>query len=180
MTTHSPEGPPPPEAAPTPEGGLRRLDRLLAATETVLGGVLVGGITVIVLWQIAMRYVFDRPLAWTEELSRYLFIWLSLIGAALAFQRGSHFLFDQLVGGLSGRIRTVVTTVAQGIVTVILLGGLFFGVRLAYLVRVERSAALDLPMVWVYAALPVSVAFMLIHMVARISGNVGGEKTGWR
>ena len=70
----------------------------------MLAGSLVLTVFVVVLFQVVMRYLFERPNPWTEELSRFGFIWLSMLGAALAVELRTHFVFDQLVGRLRPKL----------------------------------------------------------------------------
>jgi TRAP-type transport system small permease protein len=125
-----------------------------------------------------MRYVFAHPNAWTEELSRYAFIWLSLLGASLASKRGAHFLFDSAVNRLPTSMRRIVDLAVSLLVGGSLVGAIMLGTELAAAVRFQRSPALEIPMVWVYAALPVAASLMLLHLVAGRHGAIEGEP-GW-
>jgi TRAP-type transport system small permease protein len=157
---------------------LTRLDRVAAAVEQAAAVALVLAIVAAVLVQVVMRYIFARPNPWTEELSRYFFIWLSLLGASLATKKEAHFLFESAVAVLPPAARVLVRRAVTVLVAVMLLGVVVLGVRLASLARHQRSPALDLPMVWVYAALPVSAALMLLHIGAGKAERSAGEP-GW-
>ena len=50
--------------------------------------------TVVVFLQVVYRYVLTQPLHWSEELARYLFVWLSILGATLGLQKRGHFGLD--------------------------------------------------------------------------------------
>ena len=84
---------------------VRRLDRWMVALEKAVAGSLVLAVFVVVLLQVIMRYLFERPNPWSEELSRFCFIWLSMIGASLALESQSHFAFDLAVTKLPRRPR---------------------------------------------------------------------------
>jgi TRAP-type transport system small permease protein len=161
--------------AKRPETSLSAIDRWAVKIETVAASGLVVAIVAIVLVQVVMRYVFARPNPWTEELSRFAFIWLSLIGASLATKRGAHFLFESAVARLPLRLRSLIAGAVTLLVATMLLGSLVTGAELAFQSRVQRSPALDLPMVWVYAALPVSAALMLLHMAAGLTVAKEGD-----
>jgi TRAP-type C4-dicarboxylate transport system permease small subunit len=142
------------------------VDRRIVQVEIVVATGLVLTIVMTVLAQVVMRYVFTRPNPWTEELSRFAFIWLSLIGSSLATKHRAHFMFESSVNLLAPAIRRFVARVTLVLVSAMLLGIFSVGVQLAQQVRFERSPALDLPMVWVYSALPISTGLMLLHIVA--------------
>ena len=112
-----------------------------------------------VSWQVFTRFVLSDPSSYTEELARYLLIWIGLIGAAYASGRGLHLAIDLLPSRLAGRsgrglaitIKLCVTAFAVGVLVV---GGLQL-VRLTLSLG-QTSAALRIPIGWVYMALPLS------------------------
>ncbi len=61
---------------------------------------------------VASRYVFDSPLTWTDELASTLFLWLSMLGAAIAFRRGEHMRMTGLVSRVGPRARMFLDAVA--------------------------------------------------------------------
>ncbi|MXW56791.1 MAG: TRAP transporter small permease [Gemmatimonadales bacterium] len=145
---------------------LRALDRVLATLETYAVGVLLIAVCGVILLQVLMRYLFAWPNPWSEEVSRFCFIWLSLLGASLAVARRSHFRFDQVTGRLPPRATKVVETSAAAVVLLFALVLIGTGIALMDLTMGERSAALNLPFAFVYAAAPVSGALMVIHLLA--------------
>jgi TRAP-type C4-dicarboxylate transport system permease small subunit len=130
---------------------------------------LAGGLLLVVFLtvftQVLMRYLFSWPNPWSEELSRFCFIWLSMLGAALAVERRSHFGFDQAVKRLPPqwhRWARRVATSAVAAVSLLLIGS---GLALVQLTAGQHSPALDVPLSWVYAAVPISGLLMLIHLL---------------
>lgn len=84
-----------PEPVPAPrESGPARGVRVLLE---VAGGGLLAAESALVLAGVLFRYVLNNPLYWTEEAARLLLIWLSFVGAGLAFQRGQHLAMDVVV-----------------------------------------------------------------------------------
>jgi TRAP-type C4-dicarboxylate transport system permease small subunit len=110
-----------------------------------------------VLWQVFTRFALSDPSSFTEELARYLLIWIGLLGAAYASGQRMHLAIDLLPTRLRGRSRTAlavfghlcVVTFATGVLT---LGGLRL-VLLTFSLG-QTSAALGVPLGWVYLALP--------------------------
>ena len=144
---------------------LQGLNRALVALETYTAGALLVAVAVVVLLQVLMRYLFAYPNPWSEEVSRYCFIWLSLLGASLAVEHRAHFRFDQVTGKLAPRTKRAVETGARAVVLIFALLLIGTGIALMDLTVGERSPALNLPVALVYAAAPVSGALMVIHMV---------------
>ena len=71
------------------------LDRILTWACVALFAVLVLDVS----WQVFARQVLNSPSGWSEELAKYLFIWLGLFGAALVFGERGHIAVDFAVGG---------------------------------------------------------------------------------
>ena len=145
---------------------LRAFNRLLVRLETYAVGVLVIAVCDVVLLQVLMRYLFSYPNPWSEEVSRFCFIWVSMLGASLAVAHRSHFRFDQVTGRLPPRVRKAVKKFAAAVVLTFALLLIGTGIALMDLTMGERSAALNLPVALVYAAAPVSGVCMAIHMLA--------------
>ncbi len=130
-------------------------DRLLEAVVVVLMAVMVTD----VVWQVATRFLFGKPSSFTEELARFLLIWIGLLGACIAARRNLHTGIDLLAGRLSPKAARGVRTVAALAVAIF---GLFVlglgGLRLVELsARLgQTSAALGIPLAWVYAVVPTS------------------------
>ncbi len=132
-----------------------RLDRILGLT--LATGLAVS--VLVVLWQIFSRYVLGDPSPWTDELVRYLLIWMGLLGAAYATGQRLHLAIDLLPARLEGRARHWHGLAVQGLIIVFaiavpVLGG-FQLVRLVTQLG-QRSAALGMPLGNVYLALPLA------------------------
>ena len=153
-----------------------RFEEWVVRAETVAGIALVLVIVVAVLVQVVMRYVFASPNPWTEELSRFAFIWLSSMGAALATKTRSHFALESVVAWLSPATRALVDRVVTLIVVVLLGTIAATGSALAYGARLERSPARAGPMRFVYAAMPLSAALMLLHVAVHATAAEEGER----
>lgn len=142
-----------------------------SALDRALGWVLVAimAVSVVnVLWQVFTRFVLADPSSYTEELARYLLIWIGLVGAAYAAGRRMHLAIDLLPDRLTGRARaavgvTIEIAVASFAVAILIVGGM----RLVLLTLSlgQRSAALGIPLGYVYLALPISGALIVWYAV---------------
>jgi TRAP-type C4-dicarboxylate transport system permease small subunit len=138
---------------------VRRLVELVSAG-------LMAAITGVVAFQVLTRYVLQHPAAWPEEAARYLFVWVALLGGALGVDRGVHFSLDLLTSRFPSR---VASRLAAGIdlacaAFAALLA--WHGATLAWRVREQPSAALEIPMTWPYAAIPVAALLMAWSLAA--------------
>lgn len=97
----------------------RFLNRLLQV-ETVCSVVILGVLIVIISSQVFLRYVFNSPFVWAEELSALLLIYLSFITGDVVFKRNAHISIDYAVGFFSPGLRTVTEMVVAGMICVCL------------------------------------------------------------
>lgn len=132
--------------------------------------VLVLGVSVLnVLWQVFTRYVLGDPSSYTEELARYLLIWIGLVGAAYASGRRLHLAIDLVPDSLGGKARrrlaiAIELLAALFAVSVLIIGGLRL-VQFTFSLG-QTSAALGLKMGYVYLALPIS-GFLTVWFAVR-------------
>lgn len=139
-----------------------RIDRLLGGFVALAMALAVAT----VLWQVFTRYVLDDPSSFTDELVRYLLIWIGLLGAAYAAGQRLHLAIDLLPSRLEGRSRHLLDLAVQALIftfagAVMVLGGLEL-VRLT-LALGQTSAALGVPLGWVYLAAPLAGLFLMFY-----------------
>jgi TRAP-type C4-dicarboxylate transport system permease small subunit len=148
--------------------GLRRgVDRMVEGTLVVLMSAMVLN----VLWQIFTRFVLRDPSSYTEELARFLLIWVGLLGACYALRQGMHLAIDALVARLGQR-----TAKLASLLSLACVGGFGLGVMViggAHLVQLtlaleQTSAALRVPLGYVYLALPLCGGLILFYTVATL------------
>jgi C4-dicarboxylate transporter DctQ subunit len=143
---------------------LKSVNRRAVAVERLLAGSLVLAVFVVVLMQVVLRYLFERPNPWT-----------SMLGAALAVELRTHFVFDQLVGMLKPKLQMLARRCSTALVAALAVGLILFGFQLVDLASSQRSPALDLPVSWIYASVPVAGFLMLLHIAAALDTVVGSR-----
>jgi TRAP-type C4-dicarboxylate transport system permease small subunit len=95
------------------ERGLNRMRHVLVRALEGALGLAMAVLVLAVVWQVVSRFVLSRPSSWTEELARALMIWVSFLGAAVAYARGGHLGVDYFVNRLAAPSRRVVTVGAH-------------------------------------------------------------------
>ncbi len=155
-----------------------RLERLsLGLNRAVEYLLFAGGLTMalVVAVQVFCRYVLNHSLFWSEELARYLLVWITFLGASCAYRRSSHPGVDVLYVRLpaAGRkiVRLLVTAGAAFFFFILLV----WGGKFAWFVRFQVSPALGLCKGLVYAVVPLSGAVMLVHAAAFLARELGGR-----
>ncbi|MGH8193584.1 MAG: TRAP transporter small permease [Woeseiaceae bacterium] len=147
------------------------LNRAIRVIDTVFRAVLASLMAVMVLcvtWQIISRYLLGQPSTWTEELSRFLLIWVGLLGGSYAYHMKMHLGLDLLTERLPARARRIQARFVHVVVIIFavtaLIGG---GLRLIWLNYDlnQYSAALNLPIAIVYLSLPISGLMFVVYAV---------------
>ncbi|TWT79291.1 2,3-diketo-L-gulonate TRAP transporter small permease protein YiaM [Planctomycetes bacterium CA13] len=139
------------------------LTRLLELTLILAMGFLV----IDVLWGVFSRMLASwgmlaRQSSWTEELARYLMIWVGLLGASLAFESRSHLGVDYFVGKFHPAGRKILKLGALLVVLLFAIGVLLIGgwqLVSRTLALKQDTPALGIPKGWVYLAVPISGVF---------------------
>jgi len=135
-------------------------------------GILFSLIVLFIFIQVVFRYLFNNSLNWTEELAKYLFVWMTFLGSASAFKDHIHIGVDFFVELLPARYKRfakrmdiLLITLFSGIVAVI-----------GYIWTVEvwgtLSPALELPIaIVIYAALPTASAIICVLGIRQLANN---------
>lgn len=127
--------------------------------------------TILVIMNVILRKVFNSGLSWSEEASRFLFIWVTFLGSILANNaalHGEHMRMDFIVEKLTGVPRKLVEVVALLIVLVIL-GTLFIGgVEVVQQTWPFLTSALEIPRGAVYLCAPIGFGYMFIQTLTKL------------
>lgn len=140
-----------------------------ATIDKIIGGilmVLLSVITLDVLWGVFTRYALGNQASWSEELARFLLIWIGILGAAYASGQRMHLAIDLLGPKLEPdkqrRLqRFIDLLILIFALTVLVIGGL----RLLYITQAlgQLSAALRIPMAVVYSVIPLSGLLVIFY-----------------
>jgi TRAP-type C4-dicarboxylate transport system permease small subunit len=145
----------------------RWVDRSLATALIILMAAMVLTVT----WQVLTRFILRQPSDFTEELARFLLIWIGLLGASYALRNRAHLGIDLLASRLAGLRRQVLDTLVYGTiilfaVLVMIVGGVRL-VQLAFALN-QISAALGIRMGYVYLVIPLSGLLIIYYSIVSI------------
>jgi len=155
---------------------------IVKVLEKLVGLLLIIGLSVIIIlmtMQIINRYFVRNPFVWTEELCRYIFVWITIMGAGLALRRfelvGVNFILDKI----PGKIQTLIRVVGLLGITLFIFILTRYGLKLLMTAVRGRtlSPALRLPMHIVYLIFPIGGTIMFIFAIACIVEVLMGK---WR
>jgi len=132
-----------------------------------LGGFILALMTLAVFVQVVLRYVFSAGIEGLDEVPRYLFVWLVMMGAAAAMHRGEHTALDYFRNRLLPRGQALVTLLTSAAGMLLFLSLIKSSFVLVPNAQLQTSAGLGLPLGYVYAAVPVGSALILLPMAWR-------------
>ena len=149
---------------------LRRFDRHFLRLNRALLMLLLALMAILVFANVVLRYTTGDSIVWAEELSRYLMIWLTFLGAGLVLRYGGHLAIDNLQNvasaGIGRLLRALIVLCIAGFaLAMIWLGSL-------YILRAwdQTTPVMELPFGLVYSALPVGFVFLLLHLAMFVRG----------
>lgn len=138
-------------------------------------------LAICVIAQVIWRYALGTPLTWSEELARYLQIWMVMLGAAVMMRKGGHLAIDLVTASLPPKVKRV-TDILVYIAIIVFFGIVVWqGIPVTMNAMKQHSPAMQANMGYVYMALPVGGALILMEAVIRfirfITTGSSDEKT---
>ena len=139
----------------------RFTNKLVKILEKIVTAMIVIAVVLIVI-QVFMRYVVSRPLSWTEQVSRYLFVWMMMLGIPIMFHRKMFMAFDLFFDSLSGNKRKILGAVIKAAICCFAVFYFKNSLNLCIQTWGRMTAGVKIPLFLVYGAQPVSALFIFI------------------
>ena len=142
-----------------------KIDKILSNVLIVIMSVMV----INVLWQVFTRFIVGVPSSFTDELARYLMIWIGILGAAYVSGRSMHVAIDVLPTRASPENQKKIMNVVYIIIIMFSLTALVIGgsrlVYISYLLG-QSSPALQIPLAFVYMVIPISGILIIFYKIS--------------
>jgi TRAP-type C4-dicarboxylate transport system permease small subunit len=152
-----------------------KLDKIVAWMLIVLMGFMVLNVS----WQVLSRYVVQNPSSFTDELSRYMLIWLGMLGAAYVAGQNQHLAIDILPNKLSGKPKMKLLILINAFVLLFALFAMVLGgsnlVYITYILE-QKSATLQLPLAYIYTIIPISGLLVIYYQIFQIDSHLKANK----
>lgn len=155
---------------------IQKVDKCLSMIENAVIILGLSAMFLILLAQVIMRYVFSRPLTWSEEAARFIFVYVSFIGISYAYRQKGHIRMEVVVNLFPQAVR-------RGLEVLINLGtiALFcymipFSFRFIGIQAGMKATATHIPMSIVYTALPLGMALSCVRLLISSLRIVWGEE----
>ncbi|WP_171038121.1 TRAP transporter small permease [Aquibacillus sediminis] len=159
--------------------GLLWIDKwILRAFERLVLAVSLLSLSIIVFSIVITRYFFDYAPPWSDELPRYIMVWLTFIGMSYCVRKGEHVVVDILFARMKGKFKKyyfsftlLVCTVFSGILT-------YYGWNLTLKMFEinQQSVSLGIPMAYIYLAIPVGCFLMAKNFLHLLIVNIFGKE----
>lgn len=143
---------------------VKTIDKILVPVLSAL----MAGLVIVVTWQVVSRYLLRSPSSYTEEIARFMLIWIGLLGAAYAYRTKMHLGLDLLTAKLTGATRLwaeLFSAACVGFFSVIVM--IVGGVQLVSLIweLKQSSAALGIQMAFIYSVIPLAGVIITLYAV---------------
>ena len=126
--------------------------------------------TILAVYQVVTRYVFNNSSSFSEELLTYSFAWMAMFAATLAFGERDHLKLDFFANKIKGKKAVVLAIATECIIFVFTILVLIYGgIALTKLTMTQLTASLAIPMGYVYCIMPVSGVLTSIYCILNIS-----------
>lgn len=153
---------------------------MLTRLEEAISCLCMAVMVAIIGMQVFNRYVLGASLVWSEELGRFLFIWSVWVGCSLAMRSDRHLRVTALAEFSGPRMRLALDVFAQ-VTTLVFCGFVVvWGIQMiGFLMRTGQEApALEVPIYWVYLALPLGMALMGVRCLQNLYALFKGRPIG--
>jgi TRAP-type C4-dicarboxylate transport system permease small subunit len=130
------------------------------------------GMALIVGAQVFSRYVLNHSIFWSDEAARFLLVWLTFLGAGVAYRQNGHASIDLLYRRFSPFGRKIAAIATDLLTLSFAAVMIFYGFRFAYFVRLQISPALFLPKWIPHSVIPIGGVILAVHALAFLTRHL--------
>lgn len=142
-----------------------RLFYILNHTEEIVIIAMFAVMVAVIFLQVIMRYVFSNSLVWSEELGKFLFVWITWLGISLGERKGEHIKITMLLDRLPFKVAQFVNLLSEIVVIAICAVTFYYGVDLVMSQMTTHYAGIKISVSWGYLAVVVGCGLMIIRSV---------------
>lgn len=151
------------------------LNVLNKAEEVTIVGMFIIMVAAIFI-QVIMRYVFQNSLVWTEELGKFLFIWISWLGISIGEKRGEHIKITLVTDKFGLKGQHIANIISEIIVIGICLITVYYGVNMVMLQATTHYAGIKISVAWGYLAVVLGCSIMILRCIGMIVLSIKGMR----
>lgn len=140
---------------------------------TIFCYVLLVSVTSIAGLAVFYRYILNNPIHWSEEISRYILIWLTMVAASIAIKERSHIRLTAFVG----RLPNFVSIIIEIVILLIIIGVIIIVTKYSWIMVVKNSVrtyspSIAISMLWPHTALPVGFSLIIFQSIFVLFENI--------
>ena len=153
---------------------LSRFNDIVEFAGKYLGLTLIGVMTLVILYQVFMRYVLNDPPTWSEEMSRFMMVWMTFLVAPIAYRRGMNVAIETLSRFLAGRLQAALQLVLNALILYFMIQYAQEGIGLAERGLKAKAFTIDVKLFWFYLIVPAGFCLLAAVGVEHILRAVKG------
>ncbi|MCC8193856.1 MAG: TRAP transporter small permease [Deltaproteobacteria bacterium] len=152
---------------------LYKLEKAVDKCIVLVCGSMLLGITALIFIQVIFRYILQNSISWSEELTRYMMVWIVFLASGYVLSKGGHANIDMLLNRFSPKMRSV--AVKGSLLLIMVFSGLVirYGFMLMRFGKRQISSALEIPMNYVYLAIPIGGALLIFYCLVLLCRRQG-------
>ena len=136
--------------------------RVVIFIEETIPAFLLMALVFFIAYGVVMRYIFDYPVLWMNQIATFLFVWQLFLGVAAASRRHRHIGIDILISALAERVKAAQQLLAGVLIIGVLVGFIFLGWQLS-LETTKMLQTLNIHYFYVYSAVPIGFSLVALH-----------------
>lgn len=144
---------------------VKALNTLICKVETIFNSMILVVVLIVITAQVAARYVFNHPLTWSEELSRYLYVWIAWIGCAFCVGTRSHIRVPVVFDNLPQNIQKLLMILGNLIMIGVFCYLLPYSMQYAMGQNAFMASTMPIKRIWLYIPLPIGVGLSVIQLI---------------
>lgn len=160
---------------------MKTVGKAFDAVEKVLcalSGTLLVIFTLLTLVQVVLRYVFEMPLSWSEQLARYLFIWMLMLYMPVLMRRGNNLGFDLIISHFSEKAQDIFWLVCETLIAGFAGLYCYYSIQLCIKFSKKVLVGLGIKANWVYSAQIVGAGLLCLFSIELIINRIIAMKNG--
>ncbi len=151
---------------------MNTFERYFLATNRWALILLLAAMSVIIFINVALRYLTSQSIEWAEEVSRHMMIWLTFLGAGPVLRYGGHIAVENLQDALPAALAVAVRAVVAALLFAFFGFMIWYGWLYMQRTLFQMTAVTQIPFAWIYSAMPIGGALLVIHWLLIVRGYV--------
>ena len=129
-------------------------------------------VSLVIFYSVLLRYVFKSPLAWSEEVARYMFIWMVFLGFSIAEKSGDHFKIEVFIEMVPAKVRLIIEVILNMLIFYALFVLFKEGIKYYDQGKSGLSTILQMPLNYIYVALPISMVLTFLNRIDTVQKTI--------